>query len=399
MHGILRVPLHTDASMQIRRCSIVMFEPRAEVALDLDLLLKGEAGLGTTMQWYALAAHLDAPLRVEAGDVELLGRIVPDAWVDAAHSNIGEADLDRLLHSGLLISDGAAYAGHRQRDQRVRDASWWPLSALAHRLGRWSGIDSAQQMREEKLVTAQDLRRRFGPPPPAVMPPATEPLALPLPEDEPRDLLLARRATCRNFDTARSLPLRMLAQVFKRTVKAHAVVEPGEDMAFLKKHVPSGGGLHPLETYVIAVDVDGLAAGVYHYHALEHTLRPLPVDGTGLRGSLLTLLAGQDWFAAAPLHIIQVARFPRSFWKYRNHPKAYRAVLLDAGHLSQQWMLSATELGLAAYVTAAINEVDIEALLGLDGIDASPVMMCGLGWRAADQTTSEFDPLQRVWPG
>ena len=84
MHGILRVPLHTDASMQIRRCSIVMFEPRVEVALDLDLLLKGEAGLGTTMQWYALAAHLDAPLRVEAGDVELLGRIVPDAWVDAA---------------------------------------------------------------------------------------------------------------------------------------------------------------------------------------------------------------------------------------------------------------------------------------------------------------------------
>ena len=114
---------------------------------------------------------------------------------------------------------------------------------------------------------------------------------------------------------------------------------------------------------------------------------------------MLGFVSGQDWFADAPLHLIQVARFPRSFWKYRHHPKAYRAVLLDAGHLSQQWMLSATELGLAAYVTAAINEIDVEKALGLDGIDASPVMICGLGWRADAQVTSEFDPLQQVWRG
>jgi putative peptide maturation dehydrogenase len=168
-------------------------------------------------------------------------------------------------------------------------------------------------------------------------------------------------------------------------------------MEFLKKNIPSGGGLHPLETYVISLDVDGLHAGVYHYHPLEHALRPLPHAEGDLRQSVLGYLAGQDWFADAPLHIIQVARFPRSFWKYRKHPKAYRAVLLDAGHLSQQWMLSATELGLAAYVTAAINEIDVEALLGLDGIESSPVMMCGLGWRANNQATSEFDPLARIW--
>ena len=30
-------------------------------------------------------------------------------------------------------------------------------------------------------------------------------------------------------------------------------------------------------------------------------------------------------------------RWRRNFWKYRNHAKAYRALLLDAGHLSQSF--------------------------------------------------------------
>jgi nitroreductase len=65
------------------------------------------------------------------------------------------------------------------------------------------------------------------------------------------------------------------------------------------------------------------------------------------------------WSCSAP-------RFGRTFWKYRNHPKAYRVTILDVGHLSQTLFLSATELGLGAYITAAINEVDIEQRVGLD---------------------------------
>jgi len=382
--------------MQIRRCAILMFEPRAGFSLDLSLLLKGQAGLTPSMQWQALAAHLDAPVGVAPDEMALLGRIEPDRWMDAIAGDIPDAMLLRLLDAGLVISDSEAHAVHRRRDQRVRDANWWPLAALLHRMGRWTGVNSARDMREAKLVTAQDLHSKFGPPPPAVDAPGGTPLLLPEVADDARDATLYRRATCRNFDAGRPLPLLLLSQVLKRTVKAHAVVRPGEGMEFLKKNIPSGGGLHPLETYVVVLDVENLEPGIYHYHAQEHALRPLAAAPEDLRGTVLGLLAGQDWFADAPLHVIQVARFRRSFWKYRNHPKAYRAVLLDAGHLSQQWMLSATELGLAAYVTAAINEIDIEALLGLDGIEASPVMMCGLGWRADVQVTSEFDPLRQA---
>lgn len=392
-----RVFLGWVPGMQIRRCSIVMFEPKAELSLDLALLLNGGAGLATTMQWYALAAHIDAPVAVSSDDVLLIGRTEPDRWIPADELAVDQDRLLRLVEQGLLISDAPENADHQARDERIRSTNWWPLAALSHRMGRWSGVNSAKEMREGKLVTAHDLHARFGPPPPSVAPPDAPAIRLPMPMDEARDEQLASRATCRNFDRQRALPLGALSQVMKRTLKAHAAVRPGEDMEFLKKNIPSGGGLHPLETYVISVDVEGLSAGVYHYHPLEHALRALPHAEDDLRKSVLGYLAGQDWFADAPVHIVQVARFPRSFWKYRKHPKAYRAVLLDAGHLSQQWMLSATELGLGAYVTAAINEIDLEVRLGLDGLESSPVMMCGLGWRGRTQTTSEFDPLARIW--
>lgn len=80
----------------------------------------------------------------------------------------------------------------------------------------------------------------------------------------------------------------------------------------------------------------------------------------------LRIVAGQRHFMKAHVVIVLASRFRRTFWKYRNHAKAYRAVILDAGHLSQMLYLAATERGLAAFITAAVNECDIEQIFGLD---------------------------------
>ena len=69
---------------------------------------------------------------------------------------------------------------------------------------------------------------------------------------------------------------------------------------------------------------------------------------------------------------------------------------LDAGHLSQTLLLSATELGLGAFVTAAINDGCAERLFGLDGVDIGAVAVCGFGRRAEHAVVREFDPLGRV---
>ncbi|HSS06955.1 MAG TPA: putative peptide maturation dehydrogenase, partial [Rhodanobacteraceae bacterium] len=188
--------------------------------------------------------------------------------------------------------------------------------------------------------------------------------------------------------------------LIERVFGCHADVELHPGVRALKKSNPSGGGLHPLEAYVLARRVDGVATGLYHYHAGTHALEPIAaLSEAEASEHAHRFVAGQQYLADAPVLIALVARFARSFWKYRRHPKAYRAIVLEAGHVAQNLYLAATELGLGAFVTAAINEVAIERAFGLDALDESPLAVCGFGTRADVRATIEFDPLQRIWRG
>jgi len=166
----------------------------------------------------------------------------------------------------------------------------------------------------------------------------------------------------------------------------------------LKKSNPSGGSLHPLEAYLLVRRVENLEPGLYHYHVTDHALEPVAMlQPAETEAHARRFVANQDFFSDAPVQIALVARFRRTFWKYRNHPKAYRAIVLEAGHVSQNLYLAATELGLGAYVTAAINEIDIEKAFALDTLQESPIAVCGFGARAARRSMVELDPLGEVW--
>ena len=92
------------------------------------------------------------------------------------------------------------------------------------------------------------------------------------------------------------------------------------------------------------------------------------------------------------------ARFDRMFWKYRRHAKAWRAVHLDAGHLSQTMYLSATELGLGCFVTAAINDREVGEALGLPPLCEGAIALVGFGPRSDQKTYRELDVLDPVEP-
>ena len=168
----------------------------------------------------------------------------------------------------------------------------------------------------------------------------------------------------------------------------------------LKKTSPSGGAMHPTEAYFIVHRVEGLLPGLYHYNSVEHALQPLPWTGTPEELEAFARLAvgGQQWFSESPVQVVLVPRFARNFWKYQNHPKAYRVAILDIGHLSQTLLITATELGLGAFVTAAINEIDIEREFGLTSYIEGPIAVCGFGARAETMTTPELDPNRTSWP-
>jgi len=246
-----------------------------------------------------------------------------------------------------------------------------------------------------------ELVEMLGPPPPHIAEKVSKGDRLPLPRQAPEtfDRFLDSRVTCRNFDVAKRIPLDVFSTLLERTFGARGSVEVRPDATVMKRTSPSGGGLHPTEAYLLIQHVEGISPGLYHYHPVDHALEPLRLmSAQGLSGLTLRAVAGQEYYAEAHVMVILVSRFSRTFWKYRNHTKAYRVVVLDAGHLSQTLYLSATQAGLGAFVTGAINEVEIERMFGLDPIEESPVAVCGFGWRAASKQTVEFDPLERVWP-
>jgi putative peptide maturation dehydrogenase len=388
--------------MRIRRCSILLLEPREDASFDLASLLAGGDGLRRRARWLALAPHLGEEVEVDATERELLGLLSPTGWSDSRELGPSQQPaLRRLLQRGLVIGASRAHAAHRERDERLRDTHWHPLAATLHAFTRWREVDAMRSLEESGLVTAQALCDGLGAPPPetAAREDALRRIALPRAMPTTFDALLARRATCRNFDTTRALPLPLFAQLLARVFGAQAQVRIGDDAVFVKKTSPSGGGLHCIEAYLLVQRVDGLAPGLYRYDPLAHGLDALAWQGDadGLPAFALHAVAGQAWFADAPALVLLAPRYARAFWKYRRHPKAWRVVALEAGHLSQTLYLAATEAGLGAFVTGAINEVALEQAFGLDSACEGVLAVCGFGWRASVQESPEFDPAGAVW--
>jgi len=143
-----------------------------------------------------------------------------------------------------------------------------------------------------------------------------------------------------------------------------------------RKTSPSGGARHPGEVYLMALRVKGLNPGLYHYHPAHHRLEMISANAT--RNKAWLYCARQNFAKNAGALFLMTAMFQRSMWKY-GHPRAYRVVLLDAGHLCQTFYLVATWLGLAPFCTAALKDTLIEEDLGIDGIRESVLLVAGVG--------------------
>ncbi len=143
-----------------------------------------------------------------------------------------------------------------------------------------------------------------------------------------------------------------------------------------RKTSPSGGARHPGEVYLAALRVKGLKPGLYHYHPAHHHLETINTRIS--RDKAWRYCAYQDYVRNAAALFLMTAVFPRTMWKYR-HARAYRVVLLDAGHLCQTFCLVSTWLGLAPFCTAALKDTLIEKDLRIDGIRESILYIAGVG--------------------
>jgi len=386
--------------MLLRRCSVLMIESRERLAFDLSLVAAGGSGLHHKIEWCALAPHLAEDVLLTIEEATTICAISPSRWnqIEDLAVQHRRCVLDALLDKRLLVAEGTET---HESDLALRNTHWRAASAVAHYRSRWHAVDTEQAEQEFAENSETTLLAQLGPAPPPVRerssPEVRQRLERPL--STALDDLLDRRVTCRNYDRSRSLTSSQFSSVLYRAFGARAVDHYAPGVQLLKKGAPSAGGLHPTEAYLLVQRVDGIEPGLYHYHPIEHALEPINVVGPDMAAALAKrFVAAQAYFVDAHVLVVPTGRFIRNFWKYRNHAKAYRALILDVGHLSQTLYLAATELGLGAFITAAINEVDIEEAFGLDPLVEGPLAVCGFGIRAQERTEVEFDPLHMVWP-
>ncbi len=138
---------------------------------------------------------------------------------------------------------------------------------------------------------------------------------------------------------------------------------------------PSAGALYPIETYVIANNVETLEKALYHYNIRTHSLEE--VKNGDLREETTHATLGQKMCANAPVVLVWTALFNRSKWKYAQ--RAYRYVYLDAGHIAQNLALSATSIGLGSCQIGAFFDDEINQIVGIDGTKESVLYLTALG--------------------
>lgn len=390
--------------MQLKRCAQLSVALDAEPRFDFGGLLSGGDGMDRRPRWLAMAPHLSSPVPVDLAMLAVIEAVPGDAWLARAEleRRFDGRLVDRVVATGLLLDDATASEAARDIDQTSRDVAWWPPALMAQAQGGWSGVDIEQRGEAGQRPSAVELVKTFGPAPdPELRRSAdTPPVPLASPRTTEFDALLLARRTCRNFDAGATLGAEEFATMMRRVWGAVGTHELAPGAVVVKKTSPAGGGMHAVEAYVLVQRVEGLAPGFYHYLPMRHALEPLQsLSAAQAADWAHRFVAGQAWFRDVPVIVVMVARFDRMFWKYRRHAKAWRVVHLDVGHLSQTMYLSATELGLGCFVTAAINDREIGDALALPALREGAIALVGFGTRSDQKKYRELDVLDPVLPG
>jgi SagB-type dehydrogenase family enzyme len=187
--------------------------------------------------------------------------------------------------------------------------------------------------------------------------------------------VMRSRKTHRRFSN-QELKLEIVSQLLSLVWGVSGYLYSPRFGRLLRKTSPSAGARHPGEVYLMALRVKGLSPGLYHYHPAHHRLETIRANAT--REKAWLYCARQHFVKNASALFLMTAVFRRTMWKY-DFARAYRVVLLDAGHLCQAFCLVATWLGLAPFCTAAMKDTLIEHDLRIDGIRESVLYIAGVG--------------------
>jgi SagB-type dehydrogenase family enzyme len=202
--------------------------------------------------------------------------------------------------------------------------------------------------------------------------PGVSKMLLPIPEGEDGPgvwRVMAERRSVRNFSSqsiSRQDLARLLWAIGGIRERRHG---------FLFRTVPSAGALYPLETYILANNVENVERGVYHFHVPTFSLEFI---SPGYHSLELTKAAlGQEMVMESAVTLIWTAVIDRCRVKYGE--RAFRYIYLDSGHMGQNLYLAATAMGLGCCTIGAFFDDKVNDVLGVDGREETVVYMGVVG--------------------
>jgi SagB-type dehydrogenase family enzyme len=320
------------------------------------------------------------------GEVEASPLLVPilaklDRWrtfrgIERLFPEFASAFFRRYLWK-LVALTAVVVRGSSQSKREAELSSWetWGVEARFFHYATKNIHSVPSTINEARFNHALKLRK---PLPPAVKAYPDRPrVHLPDPSRRLRDqlpeVLLARR-THRSFG-AGAVSLEQLSLLLRLTWGFTGHIRwPGLGRLPVKTS-PSGGARHSLEVYLWCLRVAGLSPGIYHYRADTHELELLRPGKVG--GRVGQLCGYQEWVGNCSALFVMTSVLARVMWRYENS-RAYRVILLEAGHFCQTFCLVATWLGLAPFCTAALYDEKIERDLDLSA-DEAVLYAAGVG--------------------
>jgi len=283
-----------------------------------------------------------------------------------------------LLSQGAIVEDNS----DRSKTESSLVEAWKPWGSAArhyHLASRtlantpYSSVEEDRERLVRKLAVEppQAIFREYK---------GRERIQLPVFQMDPHDggdlpSILRRRRSTRHFKH-QALTKQQLANIL--ALVAGPVERDGRSSypdGSTFRTSPSGGARHPIDVFPYIRNIEGLAEGFTYYHPGDNSLVYL---GPGVSDEYLNSICGdQPWSSDSAFTIFWVAKMERSSWKY-DTMRAYRALMIDMGHLSQTTYLVTTDMNLGTTFTAALRDERLETQLHLEiardlVIGASPI--------------------------
>lgn len=148
------------------------------------------------------------------------------------------------------------------------------------------------------------------------------------------------------------------------------------DVGHALRTVPSAGCRHALETYLCALNVQGLDQGIYRYLPLEHQLL-FEFKENNLDKKICQAVLGQSYPGEAAVTFIWTAIPYRMEWRY--DIAAHKVIAIDAGHVCQNLYLACEAIDAGTCAMAAYDQEKMDKLLRIDGQNEFTIYLASVG--------------------